>query len=111
MQLMPATAAEIARTLRLTNYDLHNPDDNIRMGCHYLSWLIRSWPGDPAAALIGYNAGPGNINRWRNAYRTRYSREPTFDRFSETIPFRETRDYIRLVKTGYMIYTFLETTQ
>jgi hypothetical protein len=109
MQLMPATAAEIARSLRLTNYDLHDPNDNIRMGCNYLSWLMRTHPGNPIAALIGYNAGPGRINSWKNAYRTRYKREPTPDRFSETVPFRETKDYIRLVLSGYMIYTYLGT--
>ena len=107
MQLMPATAAGIAQSLKLTTYDLYDPNDNVRMGCNYLSWLVRTYPGDPASALIGYNAGPGNINRWKTAFRTRYGKEPTLDRFSESVPYKETKDYIRLVLSGYMIYTYL----
>jgi soluble lytic murein transglycosylase len=57
--------------------------------------------------LRGYNAGTGNINRWKNNYRARYGKEPTLDRFAESIPYKETKDYIRLVLSGYMIYQYL----
>jgi len=107
MQLMPATARDIARSLGLASYDLFDPDDNIRMGCNMLGWLTKTYPNDPASVLIGYNAGPGNISRWKNAYRARYGKEGALDRFSESVPYKETKEYIRLVLSGYMLYTYV----
>ncbi|MDR2733490.1 MAG: lytic transglycosylase domain-containing protein [Spirochaetota bacterium] len=107
MQLMPATAEGTAKSLKMAKYDLFNPNDNIRLGCGVLAWLTKTYPSDPASVLIGYNAGAGNISRWKTAYRAQYGKEASLDRLSETIPYRETKDYIRLVLSGYMVYKYL----
>jgi soluble lytic murein transglycosylase-like protein len=107
MQLMPQTAEGSAKALGLVTYDLHDPNDNIRLGCSVLAGLAKTYPNDPASVLIGYNAGAGNIRRWKNAYRARYGQDATLDRLSENIPYKETKDYIRLVLSGYMVYKYI----
>lgn len=93
MQLMPSTAAGIAKEISLATYSLTDPETSIRLGSHYLAWLDRYYKGDIDKMVAAYNAGAGNVNRW--------SREmPGVDRdiFSEFTPFEETRGYI--LRTG-----------
>ena len=107
MQLMPSTASGIAGSLGLSRYDLKNPDTNIRFGCSMLRWLRETFGNNEADILIGYNSGPGNIARWKNAYRARWGLEPTLARYTETIPYDETKNYIKLVLSNLMIYRYL----
>ena len=73
MQLLPATARDMGFT------DLTNPDDNVHAGVKYMAWLRRNYFSDeaiaPAArvdfALAAYNAGPGNVRKWRRLARSR----------------------------------------
>jgi membrane-bound lytic murein transglycosylase MltF len=73
MQLLPATARDMGFT------DLTNPDDNVHAGVKYMAWLRRNYFSDeaiaPAArvdfALAAYNAGPGNVRKWRRLARGR----------------------------------------
>jgi hypothetical protein len=107
MQLMPSTAAGIASGLGLARYDLKHADTNIRFGCNMLRWLRDTFGNNEADILIGYNSGPGNIARWKNAYRTRWGLEPTLARYTETIPYDETKNYIKLVLSNLSIYRYL----
>lgn len=88
MQLMPATARGIARTLGLKNYDLKDPCTSIRFGAHYLAWLGRMFKGNFVSVVAAYNAGAGNVIKWRKTHPI------DDDYFTEFLPFEETRFYI-----------------
>ncbi|HSM25143.1 MAG TPA: transglycosylase SLT domain-containing protein, partial [Anaerolineaceae bacterium] len=105
MQIMSPTGQEIADILRWpTEYqesDLYRPVINIRMGTSYLSRMRTFFDGDIYAALAAYNAGPGNVLKWIE----KSNNDP--DLFLETIPFEETRRYLRNIYTFYRIYEIL----
>lgn len=61
LQVLPATAREVAKTIGLQHYDLHNPEDNIRIGARYLRQLWNQ-DHDWSHALAAYNGGPD----WRD---------------------------------------------
>lgn len=68
MQLMPATAEEIARMglVDVSAYDpenLQDPATNIEYGCAYLGWLAKN-ASSPEQVVAAYNAGPGVVERW-----------------------------------------------
>ncbi|MCA9664062.1 MAG: lytic transglycosylase domain-containing protein [Myxococcales bacterium] len=65
MQLMPRTAASIARRLGWRDHDPYDPEFNIAAGTYYLAWLVKHFRGDVDAALAAYNAGPVRIGRLR----------------------------------------------
>lgn len=89
MQLMPATAAGIARQLKITGYDLKDPCVSIKFGTNYIAWLNRYFKGQIEYMVSGYNAGPGNVNNWIDRFKTE-----NMDYFAEFTPFAETRGYI-----------------
>ena len=64
MQLMPATADEVAGRA-LSRDDLEQPELNARLGSRYLARLLRQWNGNPWLAIASYNAGPGAAGSWR----------------------------------------------
>jgi len=67
MQLMPATAREMAERLHLpcpADADLMDPRLNILLGTYYLRLLKDSFSSDPYLYLAAYNAGPGSVRRW-----------------------------------------------
>ncbi len=92
MQLMPDTAAEVAATLGIRQYDLTDPASNIRLGSHYFDQVHDHWQDNSLLAIASYNAGPGNVETWVQRFGIG---DP--DRFVEQIPFPETRDYVRSV--------------
>lgn len=65
MQLMPATAAHLAKQLGERRPKAHDPDFNIRAGAYYLSRLLERFDGDETLAIAAYNAGPGNVAKWQ----------------------------------------------
>lgn len=79
MQVMPGTAAEIAAELgdeqffKLSKADqrsyLQDPNVSLRYGAHYLDKMLKRYGGDLEAALVAYNAGPGNADKWVKAGR------------------------------------------
>ncbi|TVQ98840.1 MAG: hypothetical protein EA403_13780 [Spirochaetaceae bacterium] len=97
-QLMPATAAEVARAMRLPNPDLTDPLTNLSIGGRYLRSLINRF-GSLHYALLGYNAGPTRVRRWSAQ---RGSLPPVL--FQESIPFAETRHYIRKIFVSAVQY-------
>jgi soluble lytic murein transglycosylase-like protein len=65
MQLMPRTAASLARRMgRGDDYDIADPAFNIEAGTTYLAYLLELFEGDVKLALAGYNAGPMRVRRW-----------------------------------------------
>jgi soluble lytic murein transglycosylase len=101
MQLMPATAASVAnRGKGGFNADtLTSPKTNIRYGVKHLRDLFALYKGDRILAVAAYNAGAGNVNRWRKTFG--HLRR---DEFVENIPFAETREYVKKVISGAEIY-------
>jgi soluble lytic murein transglycosylase len=100
-QLMPATADAIAKSLRLTDYDVNDAATNVRFGAYYLADQIRRQNGSVLEALYAYNAGPNRVRTWRRTY----SYPP--DLFLEMIPFAETRDYGRKLLAASALYGWL----
>jgi len=94
MQLMPPTAKEHARRMRIpfAVSRLENPEVNIRLGTYHLRMLIDMFRGNIYFAVASYNAGQGNLLKWRRAA----PGKPT-DEFLESIPFQETRNYVKRV--------------
>jgi len=99
MQLMPATAKGIAKELKIESYDLKNSRTSILFGVHYLDWLRKNYDNKFNYMLGGYNAGPGNVNKWR----TSISTEDEYF-FNESIPVVETRNYIFSNLRNYFCY-------
>ena len=98
MQLMPATAAELAgRPLEMEELD--DPELNIRLGAAYLKQLLRQWQGHPLLAIASYNAGPGTVGGWRN---DELNTAPEL--WVERIPYPETRYYTKKVMDNLLRY-------
>ena len=64
MQLVQETADEVGLELGLENVNLQDPETNIRIGTKYLSDLIEKYDGNVKFAIIAYNAGIGNVDKW-----------------------------------------------
>jgi soluble lytic murein transglycosylase-like protein len=98
-QLMPATAADQARALRLESYDLKNPADNLKIGlAHYITLLERA-DGRPLRAMMAYNAGSGRLRIWLSE-----SGELPDDLLVEAIGIEETRQYCRNILQSTVMY-------
>jgi soluble lytic murein transglycosylase len=96
MQLMPRTAAYIARKSGGTAFvqgDLATPQVNISYGSWYLRYLLDKYGGNKILALAAYNAGEGKVDGW---WRDAAARGERF-RIAAHIPFPETRDYVTQV--------------
>jgi soluble lytic murein transglycosylase len=100
MQIMPRTARWIAREMPVRPYHpdmLVRPEVNVTMGSYYLHRVLEAL-GDPILATAAYNAGPARARRWRDA-------KPLEGAiYAETIPFPETRDYVKKVFTNAWYY-------
>ena len=102
MQLLPATGQQMARQLGLDwpgTSMLLDPQLNIRLGTRYLAQQADRFQGSPWLASAAYNAGPKPVQRWLGE-----RGELPADIFIETIPFRETRDYVTRVLAFSVIY-------
>ncbi len=100
MQLMPATARWTAKKVGL-DYGpemINDPAVNLRLGASYLKLLLNDFDGSLALAAAAYNAGPGRPRRWREGV----TLEPAA--WAETIPFNETRDYVKKVLSNAVVY-------
>ncbi|MEB3332158.1 MAG: lytic transglycosylase domain-containing protein, partial [Synechococcaceae cyanobacterium] len=91
LQLMPATASELAGA-PLADADLEDPDRNAQLGARYLRQLLSRWRGNPLLVAASYNAGPGAVAAWLNPS---LEREPEL--WVEAIPYPETRLYVKKV--------------
>ncbi len=105
MQIMPKTASYIADDPRLKGSrreSLHDPELNLRLGQDYLVHLMSlQQVGDHLFRLLAaYNAGPGNLSRWREDRAA--DEDPLL--FIESLPYGETRAYIEKVLANYWIY-------
>ena len=101
MQLMPATARAVARRVgvALTPQTIDDLHTNLTLGTAYLRQRLDDFDGSALLAAAAYNAGVGAPRRWRAAGPVL---EPAM--WAETIPFGETRGYVRHVLSNAAIY-------
>ena len=102
MQLMPATGRTLAAEVGIDDWDpalLYLPEVNVHLGTRYVGQQVEAYDGSLPAIFGAYNAGPHQVDAWR-AF-------PEFGRaalFTERIPFRETRDYVKILTRNRAIY-------
>jgi len=99
MQLMPQTAAMVMHEKKIDPERLYDPELNIRLGTKHLRELIDKYDGNKTAVIASYNAGANNVNRWLKTYANLKGEE-----FIESIPFGETRDYVKKVLAVAALY-------
>ena len=100
MQITDETAMWICNKMEMTYYEdmAYAPETNIKMGCWYLSYLVKKYRSVDTA-LAAYNAGAGNVNKWLE--------NPEYSSDGKTlsyIPFEETRNYVLRVRKMMGIY-------
>jgi soluble lytic murein transglycosylase len=106
MQLMPTTAASVARRIGepYSPYLLDNPEYNMRLGASYLGHMVNGFSGSYVLAAAAYNAGPGRPAEWVGfCGDPRASGSDPVD-FIECIPFSETRNYVMRVLEATQVY-------
>ncbi|TYK65833.1 transglycosylase SLT domain-containing protein [Colwellia echini] len=98
MQLMPNTAKQLNKGSVTTKY-LYNADNNIQLGTQYLRDLLDENKGNQVLATASYNAGPHRVRSW-----LKKTKAMPADIWIETIPFKETRNYVKSVLAYQEIY-------
>ena len=101
MQITNSTAKYIATNLGEKEYQLTNPEINIKFGCYYLKYLHLKFE-NMETALVAYNAGEGNVLKW--LYDKNFS---TDGKSLKHIPFNESREYIKKIKRNTKKYNKL----
>ena len=104
MQIMPATGREIARKLKVkhTNKNqLLKPETNINFGTKYLNMMLSEFYSQPALASAAYNAGGHRVKAWLPRGTDMHA-----DQWIESIPFTETRRYVRSILAYTAIYEY-----
>jgi soluble lytic murein transglycosylase len=107
MQLMPGTARWVARKIGI-DYDANRINDlqkNLTLGSNYLSMVLNDLDGSQALASAAYNAGPNRARAWRATLS--HGIEGAI--FAETIPFSETRGYVKNVLANATVYSAMMT--
>ncbi len=101
MQLLPRTARQVARSLRLRfrRNDLLNANTNVRLGINYLRYVKNKFKGNNVLATAAYNAGGHRVRQWlpKDGFLPA-------DIWVESVPFSETRNYLKRVLTYTVIY-------
>ncbi|UCV03639.1 lytic transglycosylase domain-containing protein [Dechloromonas denitrificans] len=104
MQLMPATAKWVAKKIGLRDYNhgrVNDTEINVLLGTSYMRLVMENLDNHPVLASAAYNAGPGRAKKWRAA------RPLEGAIYAETIPFSETRDYVKKVMSNAVYYSAL----
>jgi soluble lytic murein transglycosylase len=104
MQIMPDTGRWIANRLGETyrTSSLTDMQTNVRYGTFYLSHILQQLDSHPVLASAGYNAGPTRARRWQPVIQPLDA-----DQYTESIPFLETRDYVKHLMTNALHYSLL----
>jgi len=107
MQLMPATAKQMARSLEVSysaDRLLTDPGYNLRLGRQYLEGLLDNFGGSYVLAVAAYNAGPARVRQWTRDYGDPRAKDTDVVDWVESIPFGETRNYVQRVLENLQIY-------
>ncbi len=104
MQLMPATARWVAKKIGLKDFhqgQVNDTETNVLLGTTYMRLVLESLDNHPVLASAAYNAGPGRARKWRGDTALEGAV------YAETIPFSETRDYVKKVMSNSVYYSAL----
>ncbi len=106
MQLMPATAKWVAKKIGLRDFtpgQVNDTQTNVLLGTSYMRMVMENLDNHPVLASAAYNAGPGRAKKWR-------AEQPLEGAiYAETIPFSETRDYVKKVMSNAVYYSAIFT--
>lgn len=105
-QLMEATASDVAKKLKVGEYNLLHPETNLEFGSFYLAELASRMDGKWLPALLAYNTGITRIRRWLNV-----QKKLPMDLFLEIAPYEETREYGRKLLSATCMYAWLYKNQ
>jgi soluble lytic murein transglycosylase len=104
MQLMPATAKWVARKIGLRDFShgrVNDTETNVLLGTSYMRLVMENLDNHPVLASAAYNAGPSRAKKWRA------DRPLEGAIYAESIPFTETRDYVKKVMSNAVYYSAL----
>jgi soluble lytic murein transglycosylase len=108
MQVMPSTAQYVAKKIGMTDYSnakLSEIQTNLTLGSNYMNMVLNDMDGSWGMASGAYNAGPGRPKQWRQTL----TKPVSMEIFAETIPFNETRTYVKNVLSNANYYEILST--
>ena len=108
MQVMPTTGQYVAKKIGMTDYTpdkLGDLQTNLVLGSNYLNMVLNDLDGSWGLASAAYNAGPGRPKQWRQTL----TKPVSMEIFAETIPFTETRTYVKNVISNAIYYEILST--
>ncbi|CAN5422390.1 hypothetical protein BH10BDE1_BH10BDE1_28470 [soil metagenome] len=119
MQMIPATAREIADDLRMGKLslpdDMFDPERNIKMGTHYVAKMMNQFKSHIPLALAAYNAGPTRVDRWLKSRPSLQGLELTRTSSADSeiwideFPFAETSGYVKSILRNMLVYQMVET--
>ncbi|WP_158965682.1 lytic transglycosylase domain-containing protein [Paraglaciecola sp. L3A3] len=99
MQIMPGTARYLTKK-KVSKSFLFNPEKNVELGTQYMRYLLDKMNNNPILATASYNAG------WRRVQKWLPEKDPIpMDLWIETIPYKETRNYVKAVLAYKQIYS------
>ncbi len=104
MQIMPATGKVIARKLKVkfrSKNQLLSPETNVQFGTKYLNMMLKKFHKQPALASAAYNAGGHHVRAWLPE-----KQDMKAERWIESIPFTETREYVSSILAYTAIYEY-----
>lgn len=107
MQLMPATAQEVARKIKAPYAPqrlIQDPVYNLRLGTAYLDRMLANYDGSYVMALAAYNAGGSRVTKWSGLNGDPRKATTDIIDWIELIPFSETRNYVQRVMEGVGVY-------
>lgn len=111
MQLMLPTAMQTAEKYGIpfgSSKDRLDPEVNIQLGSLYIAELLKRYSGSYVLALAAYNAGPSNVESWIKVYgRPKHANLASLVNWIESIPFRETREYVQSVLADRSLYNVM----
>ena len=105
MQIMPATGKQVASKIGRPHSTaaLYEVEHNVLLGSTYYRQLLDRFKGNRVLALAAYNAGPHRVDRWRNEA----ADSQPVEVWIETIPFRETRNYVQAVLSYNVVFQYM----
>jgi soluble lytic murein transglycosylase len=105
MQLLPSVGKGLAKEMKIRHF---SPDDllvantNLQLGTRYFKHMVDHYGGQVEYALAAYNAGEDRVDDWR-----KNGQFKDIEEFVESIPFRETREYVQAIMRNAILYKLL----
>jgi soluble lytic murein transglycosylase len=105
MQIMPATGRTLAEAVEMDRWDaemLYHPEINVHLGVRYVAQHWANYDGSLPSVFSAYNAGSHRVRWW-----SEFPEYGNDELFTERIPFRETRDYVKILTRNHAVYSGL----